>query len=261
MRDLFQDATSFNKPLNNWDVANVTNMERMFQGATSFNQALNNWDVSSANHMGNMFFGASAFNQFIGDWDVSNVVQMSGMFGSAISFNQALNNWDVSNVTEMFSMFTYASSFNQFIGDWDVSNVTVMFRMFASATVFNQDISSWCVEQIPSEPHDFADFSALQPSFFPDWGVTCPLSIAENDFNNFKVFPNPVQDQLNMFWSNVSFPDDINLHIYNLSGKRIFEQSFDQKPSVLNVSFLSSGVYMLKITSGKKSSVRRIVKE
>ena len=261
MSDMFQDATSFNKPLNNWDVSNVRDMKRMFQGATSFNQTLNNWDVSNTKDMGNMFFGASSFNQFIGDWDVSNVVHMYGMFDSATSFNQGLNNWDVSNVTEMFYMFTNASSFNQYIGDWDVSNVTEMFLMFTGATVFNQDISSWCVEQIPSEPDDFAAFSALQPSFFPDWGATCPLSIAENDLDNFKVYPNPVQDQLNLFWSNVSFPDDINLHIYNLSGKRVFEKSFDQKPSVLNFGFLSSGVYILKITSGKKSSVRRIVKK
>jgi surface protein len=37
---MFQDATSFNQPLNKWNVSNVTNMWMMFNGATSFNQPL-----------------------------------------------------------------------------------------------------------------------------------------------------------------------------------------------------------------------------
>ena len=31
------EASSFNQPLNNWDVSNVTDMRRMFNGARSFN--------------------------------------------------------------------------------------------------------------------------------------------------------------------------------------------------------------------------------
>ena len=40
MREMFLHATSFNQPLNNWDVSNVTDMFGMFNGATSFNQPL-----------------------------------------------------------------------------------------------------------------------------------------------------------------------------------------------------------------------------
>ena len=43
---MFDNATSFNQPLNKWDVSNVTAMWNMFSGATSFNQPLNNWNVS-----------------------------------------------------------------------------------------------------------------------------------------------------------------------------------------------------------------------
>ena len=41
------NATSFNQPLNNWNVSNVTDMWCMFRHATSFNQPLNNWNVSN----------------------------------------------------------------------------------------------------------------------------------------------------------------------------------------------------------------------
>ena len=37
---MFQGATSFNQPLNNWNVSKVTNMWTMFAGATPFDQPL-----------------------------------------------------------------------------------------------------------------------------------------------------------------------------------------------------------------------------
>ena len=48
-------------------------MRWMFDGATKFNQPLNNWDVSNVYNMGNMFYGAISFDQNISNWDVSNV--------------------------------------------------------------------------------------------------------------------------------------------------------------------------------------------
>ena len=47
MANMFNRATSFNQPLNKWNVSNVTNMACMFYGASSFNQPLNKWNVSN----------------------------------------------------------------------------------------------------------------------------------------------------------------------------------------------------------------------
>ena len=177
---MFRGAKDFNQSLNNWNVSSVTNMESMFHNADSFNQPLSNWDVSNVNNMFYMFFKADMFSKALDDWDVSNVTDMSGMFFST-SFNQPLNNWNVSNVTDMGSMFSNASSFNQPLNNWNVSSVTDMSIMFNNTTSFNQDISSWCVEQIPSEPAVFATNSALQASFYPDWGASCPsFTLASN---------------------------------------------------------------------------------
>ena len=41
----------------------LTNMDNMFRGATSFNQPLNNWNVSNVGDMGDMFLDARSFNQ------------------------------------------------------------------------------------------------------------------------------------------------------------------------------------------------------
>ena len=56
-----------------WDVSNVKNMYGMFSGATSFNQPLNKWNVSNdVTDMEGMFAIAEDFNQPLNNWNVSN---------------------------------------------------------------------------------------------------------------------------------------------------------------------------------------------
>ena len=45
----------------------------MFEAATSFNQPLNKWDLESMINLGKMFKGATAFNQDLTDWNVCNI--------------------------------------------------------------------------------------------------------------------------------------------------------------------------------------------
>ena len=99
MLSMFYQEPSFNQPIGNWDVSNVTSMSGLFS-STYFNQDISNWDVSNVTIMSSMFYNAYSFNQDISNWDVSNVTNMVYMFNGALSFNQDLSSWDVSSVTE-----------------------------------------------------------------------------------------------------------------------------------------------------------------
>jgi surface protein len=46
MKHMFCAASSFNQPLEKWDVSNVADMGCMFSGAFSFNQPLEQWKVT-----------------------------------------------------------------------------------------------------------------------------------------------------------------------------------------------------------------------
>ncbi|WP_373523563.1 BspA family leucine-rich repeat surface protein [Aquiflexum sp.] len=40
------DFRSFNQPIDNWEVSQITNMDRMFNNNTDFNQDLSKWCVA-----------------------------------------------------------------------------------------------------------------------------------------------------------------------------------------------------------------------
>ena len=63
-RETAADTRIISENFNKWNVSNdVTDMTSMFNGASSFNQPLNKWDVSKVTGMGDMFSGATSFNQ------------------------------------------------------------------------------------------------------------------------------------------------------------------------------------------------------
>jgi hypothetical protein len=65
---MFDQASNFNQPLNNWTVSSVENVSFMFSDATRFNQPLNFWNIRSVTDMASMFNGASSFNQNLCIW-------------------------------------------------------------------------------------------------------------------------------------------------------------------------------------------------
>ena len=56
-------------------------MYAMFNGASSFNQPLNDWRVDNVASMGSMFYSASAFDQPLGDWQLRPDCNTCNMFG------------------------------------------------------------------------------------------------------------------------------------------------------------------------------------
>ena len=151
----------------------------MFSGATSFNQPLNHWDVSrvsSGRCFGEMFFGATSFRFWVCNLNPAvnpdPEEMFKGSFGRlgtakecpltdtairvavnlwvndksvAVAEYGGITNWDTFYVTNMGSLFYSVQSFNADISKWDVAKVTDFSYMFAAATSFNQPLGEWDV--------------------------------------------------------------------------------------------------------------------
>jgi surface protein len=129
-RQLFQ---RFERTDRGVECVQVTDMASMFDDATSFNMDLSNWDVSRVTGMTGMFFSATSFNADLCKWNVLRVTNMYVVFAYVTSFNADLSKWNVLRVTDVNRMFYGAVSFNTDLSDWDVLRVTSMAGVFAYA--------------------------------------------------------------------------------------------------------------------------------
>ena len=93
--------------------------------------------------------------------------------------------------------------------------------------------------------------------------VAVPEAIANNPANvnpenniNFDMFPNPVENILN-----VSFVDNqkTSYKIYNINGQEVKAGMLNQKE--INVSNLKSGIYFLELHDGHKTSTKKFIKK
>jgi len=134
-------ATSTYGHISEWDISTVTSMKYLFAAQCStlstFNEPLEAWDVSSVVDMLDALKGASSFNQPLAMWDVSSVTSLQSFLEKAILFDQNLIAWDTSKVKSFHGLF-FETSFNYDISPWNISNVVSMNYMFAGATAFNQ---------------------------------------------------------------------------------------------------------------------------
>ena len=55
MIHMFRAASTFNHPLNSWQVGQVTTFQGMFYSASAFNQDISAWKVNQASSMAHMF--------------------------------------------------------------------------------------------------------------------------------------------------------------------------------------------------------------
>ncbi len=103
---------------------------------------------------------------------------------------------------------------------------------------------------------------AQEGAFIDNFVVQGTLSTQENSFENFAVYPNPSNGFFNVV---LSTTEKVNISVFDLRGRSIYNESFSNNNSVfnkeLNLSKLSSGVYMLNVESEGKKATKKIIIE
>ena len=89
----------------------------------------------------------------------------------------------------------------------------------------------------------------------------CTLGINELNNSVFKIYPNPFEESINLSWDNTDRSNQLNVSVYSIDGKKVFDNTFKQKPETLNLAKLSTGMYFIKIKSANQTFVKRIIKK
>ena len=84
------------------------------------------------------------------------------------------------------------------------------------------------------------------------------LSIEKLISENIKIYPNPIIDNLIIESSNNK---RITIRIYSLKGEEVFDNDFHLLNNKLDISSLTSGLYILKINMDDISKTIRIIKK
>lgn len=92
---------------------------------------------------------------------------------------------------------------------------------------------------------------------FDDIGGThLTLSIEEEQWKQLSVYPNPTSDD----FLNIKFSQDVKVEVFSIFGKKLIHTNINQSDSILDISTLSKGVYVIKVSHKGLSISTKIIK-
>lgn len=83
------------------------------------------------------------------------------------------------------------------------------------------------------------------------------LSMPSLEANNISIYPNPVSGNILTIDTN----KPLKIEVYNVLGKKLISTNVDSTNGKIDVGFLYSGIYMLKMISDEGTITKRIIKE
>lgn len=107
-----------------------------------------------------------------------------------------------------------------------------------------------CADNPDAETEDYT--INVQPS----------LSVAENQFDNFSLTPNPATDIVDLV---VGTSEKVHVSLFDMRGRRVLDNTYNNNSSIfnkqINLGDLSSGVYIITVESGAKRATQKLVIE
>jgi hypothetical protein len=128
----------------------------------------------------------------------------------------------------------------------------------ATYSITADDISNgYVVNSTIVNAHWSDDLGGSSTAYFPVCSTQLNvMATHEVAFENFIAYPNPVQNVWEV--SNGTFIDQIE--IINLLGQTVQSEKIQATSSKLDLSHLSTGTYLAKISAGNQVKIARIIK-
>ena len=121
----------------------------------------------------------------------------------------------------------------------------------------------------PTEVMDYVRQSASQftsPDDLLGYGIpdldlarSIALSLDENGIEDFSFYPNPVNSQLSLRIP--STLSEVEVSIYNQLGQEVLNQLIVEDSKIINVSELTTGIYLLELQSETISKIFKFIKQ
>ena len=147
---------------------------------------------------------------------------------------------------------TFAASQNYDITDG--TNTLVFRTAFSNADIIG--------EVIPSSSADItgpaSEFNGTAQIFGTSL-ANISLGVASNTIAGFGVYPNPVKG--NSLTVTTSSTEAKTVNIFNVLGRKVFSQRFSSMNKTMDISGISSGVYIMKVSEGNNIATKKLIIE
>lgn len=171
---------------------------------------------------------------------------------SGLDGNKTVNRtWNLlNNGVSGFTNYTVNLNYSAAETDAVVTPANFVIRRYEGTTWSSPSTSgtSSDVSASASGITSFGDFAV---------GQIIPLSASNFEIQNVKIVPNP--SIANFVTITTSFNDTIEVQVFDMFGKQITNQLLQNNK--LDVSGLTSGIYVLKISQKEKTTTRKLVVE
>jgi len=126
----------------------------------------------------------------------------------------------------------------------------------ANPTKTNAEI----IKAIKESGHLFNNPTAQEGYGIPNFEAALnTLDVDEFFTANFKIYPNPFQDKLQVDITDIS--DKIEVSIYDAYGRKILKQQLSQQHTTINTQLLSQGIYLVQIKQDGNSKSFKVLKQ
>jgi len=147
---------------------------------------------------------------------------------------------------------TFAASQNYDITDG--TNTLVFRTAFSNADIIGEVIPSSSAD-ITGPASEFNDTAQI----FGTSLANISLGVASNTIAGFGVYPNPVKG--NSLTVTTSSTEAKTVNIFNVLGRKIFSQRFSSMNKTMDISEISSGVYIMKVSEGNNIATKKLIIE
>ncbi len=187
------------------------------------------------------------------DWTISPQISLAGATGAKLQlYAKSLTNiWG----PDQFEIAV--STTDNEVDSFEIISTTI--NPPTEYTLYEFDLSDYDGQDIYIAIHCTTDDGLLL--MMDDFKVTADEVMAVSDVNTKNistVYPNPVVDTFNVNLSAKFNANNVSVTVTDLTGKTV--KTFGTNDSY-NVSELPAGVYVVKITDGKNTETKKIVKK
>jgi hypothetical protein len=107
--------------------------------------------------------------------------------------------------------------------------------------------------------NDSPDSNANNNTFCKEFSVTVGLDEVNSQVPEIEIYPNPTTEKITINSATVPLK---SVTIYDIYGNVEFSQNIDnQITKTVDISFLTTGIYIVSIESDKEKSIRKIIKQ